>query len=75
MSTIPTPASTPGDTSWFVRDRFGMFIHWGLYALGARHEWLQHHEEIPGDVYHNRYFRHFDPDLYDPKVWAEAARE
>ena len=26
-----------GDTTWFVKDRFGMFIHWGLYALGARH--------------------------------------
>ncbi|MFW5743414.1 MAG: alpha-L-fucosidase [Spirochaetota bacterium] len=75
MSTIPAPLPTPGDTSWFVRDRFGMFIHWGLYALGARHEWLQHREEIPGDVYRNRYFKHFDPDLYDPKVWAEAARE
>jgi alpha-L-fucosidase len=75
MSGIPTPAGTPGDTSWFVRDRFGMFIHWGLYALGARHEWLQHHEEIPGDVYRNRYFRHFDPDLYDPTVWAEAASD
>jgi alpha-L-fucosidase len=75
MSTIPAPLPTPGDTSWFVRDRFGMFIHWGLYALGARHEWLQHHEEIPGDVYHRRYFDHFDPDLYDPKVWAEAARD
>lgn len=24
---------TPGDTAWFTHDRFGMFIHWGLYAL------------------------------------------
>jgi alpha-L-fucosidase len=62
-----------GDTSWFVRDRFGLFIHWGLYALGARHEWLKHREEIPGDVYDSRYFRHFDPDLYDPNLWAQAA--
>ncbi len=30
------------DTSWFVQSRFGLFIHWGLYSLGARHEWLQH---------------------------------
>ena len=30
-----------GDTSWFVHDRFGLFIHWGLYALAARHEWVQ----------------------------------
>ena len=24
---------TPGDTEWFRHDRFGMFIHWGLYSL------------------------------------------
>ena len=61
-----------GDTRWFTHDRFGLFIHWGLYALPARHEWVQHQEEIPGDTY-QKYFRHFDPDLYDPKVWAAAA--
>ena len=32
---------TPGDTEWFRHDRFGMFIHWGLYALPARHEWVK----------------------------------
>lgn len=64
---------TAGDTSWFVKDRFGLFIHWGLYSLGARHEWLQHREEIPVEVYENRYFKHFDPDLYDPNIWADAA--
>jgi alpha-L-fucosidase len=61
-----------GDTSWFTHDRFGMFIHWGLYALGARHEWLKHNEQIPDEVY-QKYFKHFDPDLYDPDVWAAAA--
>ena len=61
-----------GDTSWFVRDRFGLFIHWGLYALPARHEWVKHHEQIPDEQYET-YFRHFDPDLYDPDLWAEAA--
>ncbi|MBI2301271.1 MAG: alpha-L-fucosidase [Armatimonadetes bacterium] len=64
---------TAGDTSWFVHDRFGMFIHWGLYAQGARHEWLQNNEQIPVEEYERRYFRRFDPDLYDPEVWANAA--
>ncbi len=64
---------TPGDTSWFTHDRFGLFIHWGLYALGARHEWLKHREEIACDEYDRRYFRHFEPDLYDPDAWASAA--
>jgi alpha-L-fucosidase len=69
-----TPAPTPGDTGWFVQDRFGMFIHWGLYAAAARHEWVQNREEIAGESY-RKYFEHFDPDLYDPKAWARAARE
>lgn len=66
---------TPGDTTWFTRDRFGLFIHWGLYALGARHEWLMHHESIPAEDYERRYFKHFDPDLYDPASWADAAAD
>jgi len=66
---------TPGDTAWFTRDRFGMFIHWGLYSLGARHEWLMHQEKIGVAEYERRYFRHFDPDLYDPDAWAAAAAD
>jgi len=63
---------TPGDTTWFVRDRFGLFIHWGLYALGARHEWLKSRAEMTDEEY-EPYFRYFDPDLYDPAAWAKAA--
>jgi alpha-L-fucosidase len=63
-----------GDTSWFVHDRFGLFIHWGLYALPARHEWVRHNEQIPEEQYET-YFKHFDPDLYDPKLWARTASQ
>jgi len=70
--TIPQPEATAGDTSWFTHDRFGLFIHWGLYALPARHEWVQSREKTTAEEY-DRYFRHFDPDLYDPKQWARAA--
>ncbi|MGH7146093.1 MAG: alpha-L-fucosidase [Planctomycetota bacterium] len=49
-----------------------MFIHWGLYALAARHEWMMHHERR-SDAEYRRYFEHFDPDLYDPAVWAREA--
>ena len=37
----------PADTAWFTNDRFGMFIHWGLYSMAARHEWLMPNEKIP----------------------------
>jgi alpha-L-fucosidase len=59
-------------TDWFTHDRFGLFIHWGLYSLAARHEWVQSFEQIPG-AYYRRYFEHFDPDLYDPRIWADEA--
>ena len=63
-----------GDTSWFVRERFGMFIHWGLYSMPARHEWVRHNEKITNEEY-QKYFEHFNPDLFNPKEWAKAARE
>ncbi len=64
---------TPGDTAWFTRDRFGMFIHWGLYALPARHEWVKTRERMT-DADYDRYFRRFDPDLFDPRDWAKQAK-
>lgn len=66
---------TPGDTSWFTHDRFGMFIHWGLYSLGARHEWLRHNEKVPTELYDSKYFSRFDPDLFDPSLWAQLAAD
>ncbi|HSH77835.1 MAG TPA: alpha-L-fucosidase [Herpetosiphonaceae bacterium] len=68
------PHPPAGDTSWFTRDRFGMFIHWGLYALPARHEWVKSRERMD-DAAYQRYFDHFNPDLYDPRAWAESARD
>ena len=65
---------TPGDTAWFTHDRFGMFIHFGLYALPARHEWVKTREKIKTEDY-QKYFDHFNPDLFDPKAWARSARE
>jgi len=45
---------TPGDTSWFVHDRFGMFIHFGLYAMAARHEWVKSRERIPEEKFETK---------------------
>ena len=59
---------------WFVNARFGMFIHWGLYAIPARGEWVRSFEEIPKEDY-MKYFDEFDPVDYDPKKWAKAAKE
>jgi alpha-L-fucosidase len=67
------PVFVPDKWKWFVHDRFGMFIHWGTYALGARHEWLKANERIKDEDY-QKYFDMFDPDLYDPEEWASYAK-
>ncbi|MDR2383041.1 MAG: alpha-L-fucosidase [Prevotellaceae bacterium] len=59
---------------WWTNDRFGMFIHWGIYALPARHEWIKHNERISDENY-QKYFDYFNPDLYNPAEWAKKAKE
>lgn len=64
---------TPGETGWFTHDRFGMFIHFGLYAMPARHEWVKTKEEMKEEWY-EQYFKHFNPDLFFPDEWARQAK-
>lgn len=59
---------------WFDHDRFGMFVHWGLYSLLARHEWVQNRERIAPEDY-ERYAQVFTADRYDPKRWAQLAAD
>jgi hypothetical protein len=60
------------NTSWLKDARFGIFIHWGLYAVPARHEWVKSRERIRDEEY-DADFAHFEPDLYDPALWAREA--
>ncbi len=60
--------------AWYTDARFGMFIHWGLYAIPARGEWVRSDEEMTKEDY-MPYFYEFDPVDYDPKKWAKAAKE
>jgi len=77
-----SPAQLPKETEaqkmqrmkWWTDARFGMFIHWGLYAMPARHEWVKNREKLTNEQY-QKYFDMFNPDLYDPKEWAKMARQ
>lgn len=60
--------------TWFREARFGMFIHWGLYALPGRGEWVRSEEEMPEEAY-LPFFDAFSPDHYDPAKWARVAKE
>ncbi|SDH09525.1 alpha-L-fucosidase [Nonomuraea jiangxiensis] len=75
------PSSTPAihpisatRLAEFREQRFGLFIHWGLYALAARHEWVKQRERLT-DAQYQPYFDNFDPDLFDPDAWARAASD
>ena len=61
-------------TKWFMDARFGMFIHWGLYAIPACGEWVMSEREMTVKEY-EKYFDLFDPVDYDPKVWVRLAKE
>ncbi|WP_405863801.1 alpha-L-fucosidase [Streptomyces sp. NBC_00005] len=65
--------SPTGEHTWFAESRFGMFVHWGLYSLAARHEWVKNRERLTDEAY-QPYFDHFDPDLHDPDEWARLAQ-
>jgi alpha-L-fucosidase len=69
-----TPEQKGKRMSWWTDARFGMFIHWGLYALPARHEWVKNAERMTNEQY-QKYFEEFNPDLYNPKEWARMAKE
>ena len=68
-----TDAQKDERMKWWTDARFGMFIHWGLYALPARHEWVKNAERMTNDQY-QKYFEMFDPDMWDPHEWAKMAK-
>ncbi len=68
-----TAAQKAQRMKWWTDARFGMFIHWGLYAEAARHEWVKNRERLT-NVQYQKYFDEFDPDHFDPRTWAKEAK-
>lgn len=52
--------------------RLGLFVHFGLYSGAARHEWVSL-QRLTDDEY-RVYFDHFEPDRFDARSIARAAR-
>ena len=68
-----TAEQTAMRLAWWTHDRFGMFIHFGLYAIPARGEWCKMTETISEEKY-DWYFRLFNPKLLDAHDWARRAK-
>jgi alpha-L-fucosidase len=69
---------------WWREARFGMFIHWGVYAvpagtyngqrIGRIGEWIMNRGKIPIAVY-KEYAKQFNPVKYDADAWARMAKD
>ncbi len=67
----PLPAEER--TRWFREAKFGMFIHWGVYSVIGRHEWIRHQAQIPQAEY-DRYARRFNPVRFRAEEWVQLAK-
>lgn len=69
---------------WWREAKFGMFIHWGVYAVPAGTykgkqiekigEWIMRNAEIPVAEYRG-FAKEFNPVKYDPDQWAALAKD
>ena len=80
-----TPEQHAARMKWWREARFGMFIHWGIYAvpagvhkgkqMGPRiGEWIQQEMKIPVAEY-AEYAKQFNPQKYDADAWVRLAKE
>jgi len=59
---------------WWREARFGMFIHWGLYAQLGRHEWVMNRERIPIEEY-EKLADTWHPKPRPAREWAALAKK
>jgi alpha-L-fucosidase len=58
---------------WWRASRFGMVVHWGLYSIPGRGEWLMYCEQTPQSEY-EKLAREFNPQRYNPEEWVQLAK-
>ncbi len=59
---------------WFQGARFGMFIHWGVYSVLGKGEWVMNNDEMTVEAY-EKLPSQFNPTDYDPAAWVRLAKE
>ena len=58
----------------FARERFGIFLHWGIYASYAQGEWYQQQNGIKTETY-GRMMDGFYPSKFDAKEWVRVFKQ
>lgn len=59
---------------WWQEARFGLFIHWGIYSIPARGEWVMYNERIPVKKY-EQLAAQFNPVKFNADEWVRLARD
>lgn len=62
------------DWKWFVKGRYGLFIHWGPYAMWGRGEQVLFRDLIDQSTYESRACR-WNPQQFDARCWAKTAKK
>src|SRR5690606_5505503 len=57
----------------FQDDKYGMFIHWGVYSMLGDGEWVMNNKNIHGKDY-RRLLRAFHPVDFDAAAWVSLAK-
>ena len=78
----PPPPTTSSRLEWFNQAKFGLFIHWGLYAVPAGEwgagkdygEWIMLQADIPVRRY-EAFAKEFNPTAFDAREWVALARD
>jgi len=65
---------TSSRTPWWRDAKFGMFIHWGIYAVPARGEWIINNTHTPVAEY-EKFAAQFNPVKFDARQWAKVAKD
>jgi alpha-L-fucosidase len=73
MSPSDTARPRFGDArDWFSDRRFGMFVHWGIYAIPGWHEQHQWRGRVPRAEYAGL-AEQWNPVRFDPDAWLDLA--
>lgn len=65
---------TEEDMQWWRDAKIGMFVHWGLYSILGRGEWVRHNEQIPWEEY-TALADEFNPKDFDMHEWTDLAKD
>ena len=60
--------------NWFQDARFGMFVHWGIYSILAKQEWVMHTDRIPVSEY-EKLVPQFNPTKFNADEWVSIAAD